>query len=638
MRVLLVALDSDYDNSLALDYLVSYARQDPRLRDEVEFSQLVVCEKVGAPVDSVLCTDWDLVGFNTYVWNVSPHLALANRLKTANPRTNIVLGGMEAAYTAADLLRAHAYVDFVVLGEGEIVFADLLRRLLLREPHRGIIPGLAYRGPLGVVMGGQPPVASNLDEIPSPFSTAEFVKRGSKRLLYESYRGCAFRCGFCLYHRDYTQRRVFSLERVQSDLRAISQAGCSHVRFVDSTFNLDRSRAKSILRLLAELHMTVSVEVSAEFFDEEMIRMLVPAGIKQVDIGLQSTNESALTAVNRTWYKEERFRQNLALLRDEPGLTLNVELIAGLPGDDYRGLKQSIDEAVQLWPDHVSIYRLLGLHGTDIERRKEKLGLCFSEMPPYEVTLSPGFSKEELAGIDLLVFAHLFLFNLGIGRYSLRYVVDNAVVTPTEVYGDFIEFLTVNCDVLDHEKARLLGRLYAHGNRFDRDLPTELAPEFILHTLGRFFSSIAARLRPCEFLIIHELLDYGYQLAVLDKFEETAASHERNGSDYCVAPWCSLGRYSCETYQELRRQVRQTDDLAPTEVEAILFFIHPQFGPATMAVDAGIAGLVQHGISGRVEIPFFDIEDAETRKALRALQELQVFVPSNCFANAVETD
>jgi len=595
MRVLLITLDSDYDNSLALDYLVAYARRDPVLRDQVEFRELIETAPAEESIRSALQEHWDIVGFNTYVWNLSANLGLAARFKMANSDTSVVFGGMEASYTAGGLLDANRHVDFVVLGEGEIAFAELLRRLLRREPVSGVIPGIAYRGPLGPVSGGQGPVVSTLDDIPSPFASPAFLSRPRKRILYESYRGCAFKCGFCLYHRDYTKQRAFSLERIASDLQAIKRSGCSHIRFVDSTFNLDRCRAKSILRLLADMRVEVSVEVSAEFFDAEMIDMFPKAGIRQVDIGLQSTNSAALATVNRKWYREDRFRDNLRLLRGQAGLTLNVELIAGLPSDDYSGLKNSIDEAVRLWPDHVSVYRLLGLRGTDVERRKDELGLRFSDAPPYEVIASPGFSEEELAGIDILAFAHLMLFNLGIGRYALRYVVERAKVSPTELYEAFIDFAINKDGPYRPDEAAMLGRLYAHGNRFDRKLPSGLSPERVLAALTEFYRCACATLDSGEFRLVAPLLDYGYRLALLDQFEGMASATDAGGmaKGLRLSPWCDMQSYSRAVYRELQRQDSENEILEPHEIGGVVFFNHPTLGPASVAVTTDVAQLIE---------------------------------------------
>lgn len=590
MRVSLISLESFYDNSLALDYLSGYAQTRPVICDRVESQTLIHRrEEEYRPFwEKVRENPGDVVGFNTYLWNIEASVKAARDIKRIRPDTLIVMGGIEATYTAPSLLSEVAEIDFVVLGEGEITFADLLERLLRNEPLAGRVPGLAYRDARGdVVFGGMGPIVQVLDEIPSPFLTPRFRAGSPCNVLYESYRGCAFHCGFCLYHRDYTKQRYFSTERVAADLMALREAGCTHVRFVDSTFNLHRARTKEILQCLEGIHADVSVEVSAEFFDPEMIEMLPRAGIRHVDIGLQSTNRGALRSVNRKWYREETFKVNLRRLRDHPALTLNVELIAGLPSDDYEGLKRSIDEAVGLWPDHLSIYRLLGLKGTDIERQKDALGLRFSDRPPYELLEGSGFSRAVLEEVDLLTFSHLLLFNLGIGRYALRCAMDMTDKKATILYEEFWRF-AIDEGLYDLEEARFLSRFYAYGNRFDRPLPEGLEPFRVRSIVEDFFLKLCVSPEITESeKLLAELVDYGFQLALLDREEEQARA-TRAATDVdplYIAPWCRRRRYSTALFVELIRQGAELGEMHPEEVACTLFFVHPDLGPASLAID-----------------------------------------------------
>ncbi len=598
MRVTLASLESFYDNSLALDYLSGYAQARPLVRDHVEIRTVVqrMGDTSGSGWGRIFESPFDLVGFNTYVWNIESSLEAAKEVKRRNPSAIVVMGGMEATYTAPKLLSDVPEIDFVVVGEGEVIFADLLERLYCGEQLSGRIPGLGYRDTCGnVVFGGTGPIVQNLDEIPSPFLNPAFAHRQLRDVLYESYRGCAFHCSFCLYHRDYTKQRYFSLERVAADIQALREVGCPHIRFVDSTFNLSKSRVKDILRLLRGIDADVSVEVSAEFFDDEMVEMFPQAGIRHVDIGLQSTNRSALATINREWYREERFKANLSSLKNNPALTLNVELIAGLPSDSYEGLKRSIDEAVSLWPDHVSIYRLLGLKGTDVERQKEMYGLRFSDRPPYELVESREFSVEVLAEIELFTFAHLLLFNLGIGRYALRYAIDLASKKPTSLYELFWRFV-LERGLYTQEEARLLSRFYAYGNRFDRDLPDGLDPLRIKTVLECFFRECSdIKLDILQKEILSELIDYGFQLALLDGQEEKARSVQYGQEDsLLIAPWCRRRYYSANLFSEMIRQQAEFDEMSPDEISSIIFFVHPELGPASLAIDQAMDHLLSN--------------------------------------------
>lgn len=277
MRVALVSLESFYDHSLALDYLVSYASVRPALRETIEFEVFVEREGslFGNAMERVMAFQPDLVGFNTYVWNIEASIVAAKSLKKMSPDTVIVFGGMEATFNAPTLLSEVSELAFVVVGEGERPFAGLLDRLIHNQNLTTAQPGLAWRDACRTpVVGGLGDVVAQIDEIPSPFQQSAFPTRGARRVLYESYRGCAFRCSFCLYQRDYAAQRYFSEERVKADLDAILRSGATHIRFVDATFNLNRRRAKNLLRHLEGCKADVCVEVSAEFFDAEMVSML----------------------------------------------------------------------------------------------------------------------------------------------------------------------------------------------------------------------------------------------------------------------------------------------------------------------------------------------------------------------------
>lgn len=587
MRVALVSLGSFYDHSLALDYLVAYA------------ASVIPCENIDfrtfVDIGGLSCTELieqvrnfrpDVVGFNTSVWNIQATREVAQSIKTGRPSTVVVFGGMEASYNVKSLLSEADGPDFIVIGEGEIPFTDLL--LKLRDGHKfsATIPGLAWREGDRVQIGGMGRSLDCLDDIPSPFQVPTFAKRGLKRVLYESYRGCAFRCSFCLYHRDYARCRYFSPLRIAEDLSAIISAGATEIRFVDAAFNVNRNHAKNILKILQGCGARVCIETSAEFFDEEMISLLPGAGVTQVDIGLQSTQQEALHAVGRQWHRSDRFRRNISLLRSEPRLTLNIELIAGLPGDGLAGVRASLDEAVSMWPDHVSVYRLLGLRGSEVSNNAATLGLSFSPEPPYELLESRDFPAFALGTIDELIFANLLLLNLGIGRFALRYMVEKLGVRPSSLYDHFIAHVQ-SYELYSQDELRSVGKFHAYGNRFESDAPRELSFNRVDRAVTGFFSEIAkhhATVNVRQNLL--DLVDFGRSLAALDEIPSDLLHRSQEANlKPTLAPWCHYKSYDQGALHELRSQGYQFGDLALEEVAVIIFFIHPQLGPAALAGD-----------------------------------------------------
>jgi hypothetical protein len=358
--------------------------------------------------------------------------------------------------------------------------------------------------------------------------------------------------------------------------------------------------------------------VSAEFFDAEMVHLLPGAGIKHVDIGLQSTQVAPLKAVHREWYKEDRFRSNLELLRTEPALTLNVELIAGLPGDNLEGLRRSLDEAVLRWPDHVGVYRLLGLKGTPLERDAQRLGLQFSPKPPYELLKSIDFPPATLEKLDEITFAHLIIFNLGVGRYALRYLVEVFNLRPCDVYDKFLEIIFA-AGIYSPENARFLGRHHAYGNRFDQPMPPGLDLGRVHRATQHFFERVICEgFSDRERSIALDLVDFGYSLARLDGVNRRPPADDGiMKHDLQLAPWCQRRSYPPTVVGELARQGHGLGDLKPVEVATVVFFVHPELGPAALAADEQTAELLDC-IEGRVGNTNAD--------AVETLRELAILV------------
>jgi len=613
MRVALVTFESFYDHSLALDYLVGYASERREATGPAEFGVFVHREKDDTKRVTQQVLEWgpDVVGFSTCVWNIAESVRAAKAVKDTAHDTVTVFGGMEASFRPRALLEDCAELDFVVVGEGEVPFVDLLGRLNRGEAFQTAVAGLAWRNATGaVISGGFGQALTYMDNLPSPFQAPGFAERGLSRVLYESYRGCAFRCDFCLYSREYAPMRCFSLDRVRDDLAAIARSGATHVRFVDATFNLDADRAKKILRWMAGCEANVCVEVVAELFDEEMISLLPSAGVRHVDIGLQSTQRNVLEAINRTWHRGDQFRKNLDLLRREPALTLNVELIAGLPEDTPAGLRRSLDEAVLMLPDHVSVYRLLGLKGTRLARRADELGLRFDPDPPYELIGSASFSPEDLDRVNDLTFAHLVLFNSGVGRYALRHLLSACDLGPSAIYDDFVA-VSVERGTYSREEIRWLGRHHACGNRFESPtLPGLELPRVRAAIVDYLANAGLPGLLGEHRRIATDLADFGYRLAELDSAREHIGKAAGAGqSELRVAPWCQRASYPPSVLAELVRQGHDLGELAPEEVAGVVFFYHPELGPAALAIDDATASLLdQEAIgAGDEQPPVLDV-------------------------------
>jgi len=581
-------LNSFYQNSLALDYLRLYALKDPIVSEQIEIKVLVYPPKVNDKeiLHAVFSLEPHIVGFSAYLWNINKSLTIAQKIKDESPRTKIIIGGVEVSYNPRRILTNNLFVDAVITGEGEIPFRLLLSNYLSGKPFGMNIPGIWLRKDVDIISGGLNQCVQTLDEIPSPFLSEDFdPTKLTDDVLYETYRGCVFKCSYCLYHRHAGNPRFYSLERVKKDLSVILSSPCKHIRIVDSTFNIDKKRTKEILQFLKGTDKKISVEMSAEFFDEEMVDLCSQAGIRHIDIGLQSATDKVLKAVNRAWHRKSQFRKNMHLITNHPEITLNMELICGLPKETLKSFKKAIDKAVEYKPDHISIYRLLVLDGSDIRKNADKYGIEYESIPPYSIIKTADMSKEDFSKLELLMFSNIVLYNTGIARLALRAAMKKYKVTPSQIYEMFTDYC-LRKSLYSEEEIRRIANHYAVGNRFDRPLPKILSLDYLKDACCRFFFALSKQYDDIHFRpIFDELVDYGYNMASLDNIEREMRQYLPERISDINKPSLSrfsfLKTYSPDFFQTLRIIGFK---LSKSKPFGIAFFIHKTFGPIALAL------------------------------------------------------
>jgi len=394
MRTLLVTLHSKFiHSSLALPCLAAYCGSDC---GELLIREFTVHEPRESILTMLLAEQPDVVAFSVYLWNRRETLDLVGALAVAQPGLRIVLGGPEVSFDGPALFEQHQGATALVRGEGEAP----LRALLLAW-HRGQSPGKIPRTVLrqgGDLASGpySPPLAA-LDLIPSPFELGlADLERGF--VYYESSRGCPFRCSFCLSARD-NQVRSYAMERIRSDLLLLMQQRVPKVKLVDRTFNYNAVRAREIFNFILEHNRGTHFhfEVAAHLLDEPTLDLLerAPADIFQFEIGVQSTLESTLEAIDRR-VNLEKLEDNVRRLRQSGRIHLHLDLVAGLPGDDYAGFLASIDRVIALEPHHLQIEPVKLLPGSPLREQAAELQVRFDPNPPYTVLGTPDLSFSEL--------------------------------------------------------------------------------------------------------------------------------------------------------------------------------------------------------------------------------------------------
>ena len=441
MKTLLVSLNSKYvHSSLAPWYLKAYCGN--RFGD-IRVLEFTINDVPGSVLSAIYAEKCDTVAFSCYIWNIRNVLDIASDLKKLSPETVIISGGPEVSFGSEEFMADHPYMDYVIRGEGEKTFSLLLEFLNGNGAVKPeYIPGLVYRHNNSVFSNKNDFFIEDLDSIPSPYTDEMISSIGNRIAYFESSRGCPFSCSYCLSS-VYDGVRYFSTERVYSDLGRLVRAGVKQVKFVDRTFNCSRERARRIFEFVIRNAGGTSFhfEAAADLFDDETLRMLekAPAGLIQLEIGVQTTNPDSLRMVNRATDLEKVF-QNIEKLRKFNNIHLHLDLIAGLPAEDFKSFADSFDAVYGLRPHNLQLGFLKLLKGSRIRDEADRYGYVFSKRPPYEVLRNKFVSYEEIAalkGIEELLERY---YNSGRFGATLRLVTGNFFNGPFDFFRQFLSY------------------------------------------------------------------------------------------------------------------------------------------------------------------------------------------------------
>jgi anaerobic magnesium-protoporphyrin IX monomethyl ester cyclase len=248
-----------------------------------------------------------------------------------------------------------------------------------------------------VVVGPDAPPLARLDTLPSPFGLG-LVDLSRGFVYYETSRGCPFECAFCM-SADDDRVRSYSPERIRSDLGYLLAAKVPKIKLVDRTFNYDADRARDLFTFILEHNRGshLHFEIGAHLLDEATLTLLeqVPPATFQFEIGVQSTLPATLAAIGRG-APLERLLANVRRLREKTGIELHLDLIAGLPGENYLDVLRSVDRVAALRPHHLQLEPVKLLPGSPLRREAASLGLRFDPNPPYTVLATPAMGFPEL--------------------------------------------------------------------------------------------------------------------------------------------------------------------------------------------------------------------------------------------------
>ncbi|EJX02741.1 radical SAM domain-containing protein [gut metagenome] len=278
-----------------------------------------------------------IFAFSVHIWNKPFVFRLIGMLKKLRPEAIVVVGGPEVAFAVERTFQEQPAIDYIVQGEGELCFAELLDAA---ENGSAVVPKhIAYVKNGAVELNGGTTVIEDMSILPFPYPDLEQVIAEHKIVYYECTRGCPFNCSYCLSGISRSVRKR-PLELVLADLDRFVAAGAELVKFVDRTYNLDEKYFLPMMQHLAALDTkaTFHLEIKADMLSDKVLDFLatVPKGRFQMEIGIQSTHKPTLKAINRqdNW---DRLASNVKRLLSFKNMHIHVDLIAGLP---YEGLQE----------------------------------------------------------------------------------------------------------------------------------------------------------------------------------------------------------------------------------------------------------------------------------------------------------
>jgi anaerobic magnesium-protoporphyrin IX monomethyl ester cyclase len=437
MNIVLTTLNAKYiHTNIAIRYLKAYAYPE----FDIKLSEYTIKDPIINIVTDLIQKNPQVIGFSCYIWNIEETIKVIRMIKKIDPSINIVVGGPEVTYDVMDWMKEVEDFDFIVIGEGEQTFKQLLSELKGNNDFSSV-PGIAYRRDGSIHMN---PQRNKLDlkELPSPYRFEEDLPHLSKRVAYiETSRGCPFSCQFCLSSIEVGVR-YFDREKVKDDIRYLMANGAKTLKFVDRTFNISRSYAMEMFRFLIDEHLPGTVfqfEITADIMRPEVIEFLnqeAPAGLFRFEIGVQSTNDYTNELVMRK-QNFEKLKRTVTMVKDGGKIDQHLDLIAGLPEEDYQSFKKTFNDVFAMRPEELQLGFLKMLRGTGLRLKADQHDYVYMDHSPYEILGNNVLDFHDIIKIKQVEDVLEKYWNDHRMDRTVEYLVSNVFPTPFDFFQEF---------------------------------------------------------------------------------------------------------------------------------------------------------------------------------------------------------
>ncbi|MGL4850834.1 MAG: DUF4080 domain-containing protein [Clostridium sp.] len=416
MKILFTAINSKFVHSnLAVRYLKAFTED---MDYEGKIREFSINDREEKILEEIIKERPNVVAFSTYIWNVEMVSRIADLIKRVDSNIDVLFGGPEVSYDSIVFLKEHVG-DYVIVGEGEKILREFIEYKLGKTDIKDI-RGLVYKENGEVKFNGSRPLMS-LEEVVFPYKVDENLD--NKIVYYEASRGCPFNCKYCLSSTVHGVR-FQNIDRVLKELQYFIDKKVKLVKFVDRTFNCNHKFAMDIWKFLieADTETQFHFEISADILKKEEIELLrnAPENRFQFEVGVQTTNDEVLHNINR-FVNFSDIKEKVVELLSLRNIKQHLDLIAGLPGENFESFKRSFNDVHSIRPEEIQLGFLKLLKGSAMREESEKWGMKFSKYPPYEILSTKDidyFSLLELKKVEHMVDKY---YNSGKFNYILEY-------------------------------------------------------------------------------------------------------------------------------------------------------------------------------------------------------------------------
>ncbi len=431
MKILLAACNAKYIHSNPAVYdLRAYAS---RLKESILLGEYTINQTKDEVLKDIYRSGAEVICFSCYIWNISYIKDLIPDLKKILPGAAFWVGGPEVSFDAEKLLKELPQLTGVMVGEGEETFLELASYYIEGNGTLENIRGIAYRDGEEIRHNGWREIM-DLSQVPFAYENAEdFTNR---IIYYESSRGCPFSCSYCLSSID-KKLRFRDLSLVKKELQFFLDQKVPQVKFVDRTFNCRHDHAMAVWQYIQDHDNGITnfhFEISADLIREEELELMshMRPGLIQLEIGVQSTNPETIRAIHRTM-DLEKLKKSVARVKGYGNIHQHLDLIAGLPYEDYESFRNSFNDVYCMEPDQLQLGFLKVLKGSFMYQEAENYQILYKEKEPYEVLCTRWLSYADILQLKMVESMVEVYYNSGQFQHTLHWMI-GAFASPFDFY------------------------------------------------------------------------------------------------------------------------------------------------------------------------------------------------------------